>query len=64
MPIVREDVLRTLAFDIFSATGIPVEDARVVADHLVNSHMAGPDSHVTWFLPGYARRMKRGAVHW
>ena len=29
MPIVREEVLRTLAFDIFCATGIPVEDARV-----------------------------------
>ena len=64
MPIVREDVLRTLAFDIFSATGVPVEDARIVADHLVNSHMAGHDSHGTWFLPGYARSMKKGYVPW
>ena len=39
MPIVREDVLRTLAFDIFSATGVPVEDARIVADHLVRDRM-------------------------
>ena len=64
MPIVREDVLRSLAFDIFSATGVPVEDARIVADHLVNSHIAGHDSHGTWFLPGYARSMKKGYVPW
>ncbi len=64
MPVVREEVLRTLAFDVFAATGIPSDDARIVADHLVNSHLAGHDSHGTWFLPNYARAMKKGYVPW
>ena len=64
MPIVREEVLRPLAFDIFAAAGIPEEDARIVADHLVDSHLAGHDSHGTWFLPGYARQMRDRYVRW
>lgn len=64
MPIVREEVLRPLATDIFAATGIPAADARIVADHLVNSHLCGHDSHGTWFLPGYARAMKKSYVPW
>ena len=64
MPIVREEVLRPLAFEIFAATGIPEEDARIVADHLVDSHLAGHDSHGTWFLPGYARHMRSRYVPW
>ena len=64
MPIVSPDALRRLAFDVFAATGIPAADARIVADHLVNSHLAGHDSHGTWFLPSYARSMKQGYVPW
>lgn len=64
MPIVSPDALRRLAFDVFAATGIPAADARIVADHLVNSHLAGHDSHGTWFLPAYARSMKQGYVPW
>ncbi len=64
MPIVREEVLRPLAFEIFAATGIPEEEARIVADHLVNSHLAGHDSHGTWFVPAYARQMRSRYVRW
>ena len=64
MPIVPQAVLRQLAVDIFSATGIPDDDARIVADHLVDSHLLGHDSHGTWFLPSYARSMKKGYIPW
>ena len=64
MPTIQQDVLRRLSYDIFSATGIPQDDARIVADHLVDNHLAGHDSHGTWFLPGYARSMKQGYVPW
>ena len=47
MPVVQHDVLLQLSFDIFSATGIPADDARIVSEHLVNSHLAGHDSHGT-----------------
>ncbi|MEE3264243.1 MAG: Ldh family oxidoreductase [Candidatus Latescibacterota bacterium] len=64
MPIVPQDVLRRLAVDIFSATGIPADDAQIVANHLIESHLFGHDSHGTWFLPSYARSMKKGYVPW
>ena len=59
MPIIQQDLLRNISRDICSATGIPQEDAHIVADHVVNNHLAGHDSHGTWFLPGYARSMKQ-----
>ena len=62
--LVPENALRQLSFDIFAATGIPEDDARIVSDHLVNSHLAGHDSHGVWFMPGYARAMNRGYVTW
>ncbi|MEE2658680.1 MAG: Ldh family oxidoreductase [Candidatus Latescibacterota bacterium] len=64
MPIVHEAPLRSFVFDIFRATGIPEDDARIVADHLVNSHLAGHDSHGTWFVPAYARAMKKDYHRW
>lgn len=64
MPVVQHDVLLQLSFDIFSATGIPADDARIVAEHLVNSHLAGHDSHGTWFMPSYARSMKNNYTRW
>jgi LDH2 family malate/lactate/ureidoglycolate dehydrogenase len=64
MPLVQHDVLRRLAIDIFKAAGIPEEDARIVGDHLVDSHLAGHDSHGTWFIPSYVQGMRQGYVRW
>ena len=64
MPIVQQGVLRSLCFQIFQAAGIPEEDARMVSDHLVDSHLAGHDSHGTWLLPGYVRGMVERYVRW
>ena len=35
MPIVQHDMLRSLCFEIFKATGIPEEDADIISTHLV-----------------------------
>src|SRR5262245_24388037 len=64
MPIVQQDTLRDFTFRIFEATGIPVEDARIVADHVVNSNLVGHDSHGVWLVPGYARHMRDHSVKW
>lgn len=64
MPIVRQESLRQYAFEIFKATGIPEADARIVGDHLVDSQLAGHDSHGTWFIPSYAQGMKKNYVRW
>ncbi len=64
MPVVRQEVLRQYAFEIFKATGIPETDARIVGDHLVESQLAGHDSHGTWFIPSYAQGMRKNYVRW
>jgi LDH2 family malate/lactate/ureidoglycolate dehydrogenase len=64
MPIIPHEALREISRAIFSATGIPPEDARIVSDHLVNSNLAGHDSHGVWFVPSYARGMQRGYRRW
>ncbi len=64
MPVIQQDLLRKISRDICNATGVPQEDAHIVADHVVNNHLAGHDSHGTWFLPGYARSMKKRYRRW
>ena len=64
MPVIQHQILNDLVFRIFQATGIPENDAHIVADHLVNSQLYGHDSHGTWFVPSYARGMKNGYRRW
>ena len=64
MPVVQHDVLNDLCYRLFIATGIPATDARIVADHVVESHLNGHDSHGTWLVPNYARAMQKGYIPW
>ena len=64
MPVIKEEVLRKISRDVFCATGIPQDDAHIVADQLVNNHLVGHDSHGTWFLRMYADRMKSDYRRW
>ena len=64
MPTVQHDILNDLCYRIFAATGIPEADARTVADHVVESHLNGHDSHGTWLVPNYARSMQKNYVPW
>jgi uncharacterized oxidoreductase len=64
MPVVQHHLLRDLVLRVFQATGIPSADARIVADHLVESHLCGHDSHGTWFVPSYARAMHQRYARW
>ena len=41
MPMVQENVLRRLSHEIFAATGVPEDDARIVADHVVDNNVVG-----------------------
>jgi uncharacterized oxidoreductase len=64
MPIVQHEVLRKLSYDVFMATGIPEEDARIVSDHLVTSNLVGHDTHGVWWVPRYGRAMMERRVTW
>ena len=60
MPIVHHEVLRTFVYDMYIAAGGVEEDARIVSDHVVDSNLAGHDSHGVINAPNYARGMKGG----
>lgn len=62
MPILSHTVLRQLSYQIFRNAGATAEDARIVADHLVDSNLAGHDSHGIIRLPGYAHGVKGGGI--
>ena len=62
MPVISADQLRTLGASIFAGLGAPEDDARLVADLLVDANLTGFDSHGMIRLPIYARGIKMGAV--
>lgn len=64
MPVVPYDTLRDLSVRIFKATGIPEEDAAILADHLTTSNLVGHDSHGVWFMPRYVPALRKNYVRW
>ena len=62
MPTFSAEQLRTIGTSIFSGLGVPVEDAELVSDLLVEANLTGFDSHGMIRLPIYSRGIKMGAV--
>ena len=60
MPIVSHVVLREFVYDIYRAAGGTEEDARIVSDHVVDSNLAGHDSHGVINAPNYIGGMTGG----
>jgi ureidoglycolate dehydrogenase (NAD+) len=42
--------------------GVPAEDARLLADGLIQAHLAGMDGHGLFFLPTYVQRLELGLI--
>ena len=59
MPIVSHKVLREFVYDIYKGAGGTDEDARIVSDHIVDSNLAGHDSHGVINAPNYIGGMSR-----
>lgn len=60
--IVRPDALRDFAADCYETLGLPPEDARLVADTLVQADLWGHPSHGVLRLFWYAVRLESGAM--
>ncbi len=54
--------LNTFAEAILTATGSSRREAKIVADHLVQSNLAGHDSHGIGMLPTYVSSIEKGAL--
>lgn len=58
MPTVTADALRRIGCSFFEFLGCSPQDARIVADHLVQSNLYGHDSHGVIHMPMYARAVR------
>jgi LDH2 family malate/lactate/ureidoglycolate dehydrogenase len=54
--------LRTFGAEVLGALGVPGDDARLVADSLVQADLWGHQSHGFLRLPWYAARLRSGAM--
>lgn len=62
MPVIPADRLRSFTARILAAAGAAEEDAAIVADHLVESNLAGHDSHGVAMIPYYVRAVGAGVL--
>jgi LDH2 family malate/lactate/ureidoglycolate dehydrogenase len=62
MSVFHHGYLRRVAFNIFKAMGATVEEAEIVADHLVQANLVGHDSHGVIQVPIYVNRIRIGHI--
>ena len=62
MPTVSHVVLRKFVYDIYRAADGTEEDAKIVSDHVVDSNLAGHDSHGVINAPNYIGGMQGGSA--
>ena len=62
MNMVQHRPLRIAAARLLAAAGAREEDARTVADHLVDANLSGHDSHGVGMLPHYVRAIAAGLL--
>lgn len=62
MPLITLDALTTWVSAIFQANGVPVEPARVVAEHLVDADACGVSSHGIIRVPQYVQALEQNRV--
>ncbi|MGH2353155.1 MAG: Ldh family oxidoreductase [Chloroflexota bacterium] len=62
MPMFPAEKLRQVSTTIFRAAGADPEPASIVADHLVDAHLAGHDSHGVLRIPSYVKSIRSGGI--
>ena len=62
MPIFNPDNLRCIGREVFEHIGATPEEARIVADLLVSSNLAGHDSHGVVRIPQYVSGVQSGQI--
>src|SRR5438132_12335176 len=63
MPTVAPAMLERLTQDIFTARGVPSEDAAWIASMLVRANLRGHDSHGVIRVPQYVANLKAGTLN-
>jgi len=60
--LIDHQELRATAARIFAAGGSSAEEARIVADHLVEANLRGHDSHGVGMIPRYVGNLRAGTL--
>ncbi len=60
--LVDPEQARRWTVALVARVGVPVEDARVLADGLIQANLCGMDGHGLFFLPTYVRRLEAGLI--
>ncbi len=60
MPLIDHARLTGIARRVFAAAGSDEEEAKIVADHLVEANLKGHDSHGVGMIPSYLRNLGAG----
>lgn len=59
---IAPDAARRWVLTVMDRVGVPPEDAVLLADGLVQAHLAGMDGHGLFFLPTYVKRLELGLI--
>ncbi len=62
MPVIQAPLLDSIVDHVLQAAGAPEDFARTVAEHLVDSNLAGHDSHGVQRLPQYIQAIDDGLL--
>ena len=62
MPVIDHSALLDIAERIFTAAGSEPDEARTIADYLVEANLRGHDSHGVGLIPNYLQHLAGGTV--
>jgi len=62
MIVIRHNELHGIALRVFEAAGSEADEARLIADHLIEANLRGHDSHGVGLIPGYLQRLAGGTA--
>src|ERR1700746_1282658 len=62
MIVIEHTALHGIAERVFSAAGSEPEEARLIADHLIEANLRGHDSHGVGLIPNYLQHLAGGTV--
>jgi L-2-hydroxycarboxylate dehydrogenase (NAD+) len=63
MDRLHADALRTFTEKAFEQVGVPEEDAKTIAELMIEADLQGSDGHGIFRLPQYIRRIQAGGVN-
>ena len=62
MMLIDHTDLHGMALRVFEAAGSEAEEARLIADHLLEANLRGHDSHGVGLIPNYLQHLANGTV--